>query len=148
MPRLLKNSQGIGFLELILSLVVIVILLIFATRYFTEARRHQQIEVATQQIHAIAQAYHNYYSANNHARPASLMTLIENGYLAKGEDTNPWGGQNTVTRATKPQYAHITFNGLPPNTADCNMLKKAVQNLTPQAMPAPTCVSGVLSGDF
>lgn len=147
MPKLLVNRRGIGLLELMLSLAIIAILLVMATRYFTQARRGQQIAAAIQQIQGISAAYHSYYLASSGKPASDINFLITNGYLPTGEDTNPWGGPNTVSASSvQPSYANVSLSGLP-NT-ECNMLVTAVKNLVPQGGNPANCAGGTFSGDF
>lgn len=105
MMRMVKRTKGIGLLELMLSLAIIAVLLIMATRYFQGARSNQQINQAIQ-------AFQDVYAACSQAQlqdPGSdckIPTLVSAGYLSAGYQAassattnpmNPFGGDLTAS---------------------------------------------------
>lgn len=99
----LRNKQtGIGLLELMLSLAIIAILLVMATRYYLSASLSSNINEVVSNIQGVTGCYENwrqaYISGNN---PKSytdfnLQDCVTNGWFpaasASGNDLiTPWG---------------------------------------------------------
>lgn len=106
-----KNS-GISLLEVMLSLTIIAIILVMATRYFGIARHSSQLNVATSQIGEIKQGYIRYQQDNN-AYDTDLATLATDGYITKqtASGVDPWGGNYTPDVAANPPQLAISGTG-------------------------------------
>lgn len=77
-----KSQKAIGLLELMLSLAIIAVLLIMATRYYSSASSSQKIQAAVDQINAVRSAVQN--AAGGSSSGAGNITasmLVESGYL-------------------------------------------------------------------
>lgn len=109
-------SKGIGLLELMLSLAIIAILLIMATRYYQSASDSQKISQAVDMFAALKGAAKNYYHSQTPPTYAtSVAQLVAAGYLpasyldndqsgAASSNASPWntsiavaGGAGFVT---------------------------------------------------
>lgn len=104
-----RKQGGIGLLELMLSLAIIAILLIIATRYYLTANTEQRVNEALSMIKATrgssafwVKGRQNRYAGINmdQLNQFGLLPrdLVSNG--GAGVGTNPWGGDITVAAAT------------------------------------------------
>lgn len=115
MLRLSKkfNKQaGISLLEVMLSLSIIAIILVMATRYFFVASNNSNVNKLRGQIGTLVSALQEY--RNQNADFSGLTTggmnyLVTNGFVAKTGDvsaappykmTDPWGTEITVAPAS------------------------------------------------
>ncbi|MAZ39533.1 MAG: hypothetical protein CMF49_05375 [Legionellales bacterium] len=98
--KLRKKNAGIGLLELMLSLAIIAVLLIMATRYYSSASDAQKIQASVDMINAVRAAVGNYVAGEGvPSSPPSITTLVASGYLPESfgststavETSNPWG---------------------------------------------------------
>ena len=98
--RCSQRQQGIGLLELMLSLAIIAILLIMATRYYQSASVSNKINTAVDMFAGVQGAMES-YSIDNNASEATIDELVQSGYLppsyGNGEGANPFGGDVTLT---------------------------------------------------
>jgi prepilin-type N-terminal cleavage/methylation domain-containing protein len=121
--KFLKLKQrGISLLEVMLSLAIIAVVLVMATRYFGIATISSKVNQATSMISEIRQGYARYVMDTNDSVGGTLETLAKGGYITKetgagAKDGNPWGGA-IVMSISLPQT--ITFEGIP--TKDCTNL--------------------------
>ena len=97
-----QRQLGIGLLELMLSLAIIAILLIMATRYYQSASDANKRNQAVDMMSAVNGAVQN-YKIDNAALLADvdMTALIDAGYLppsygSTGAGANPWGGDISV----------------------------------------------------
>lgn len=114
-----SKQSGISLLEVLLSLSIIAIILVMATRYYKSAQQSQQLANAVSMIGGIVTAQTQYASANNNAYAPDLKTLSDAGYLPKNFGTDPWGKQITLSAAS-PGYT-INMSTLPSNQT-CQIL--------------------------
>lgn len=85
MQKFISKLRGIGLLELMLSLAIIAILLVMATRYFGMASKSQKIDDSIQMIGELESAVNTYITAEGEKRSsATLANLYTAGYLSKG----------------------------------------------------------------
>jgi type II secretory pathway pseudopilin PulG len=119
-----KSLRGISLLEVMLSLSIIAIILVMATRYFFTASESNRINIAKGDMVAVYNAVNNY--ASNHSTVAageytgiSTAQLITDGYIdnklsgvtVDGDSskfTNPWKTDITVAVANSGKGATIT----------------------------------------
>lgn len=120
---LYNRQRGIGLLELMLSLAIIAILLVMATRYFTSARQGQQVASAVSIVNAITAAASNYTSTQGGGSAPSSIGKIDS-YLPQGGTTSPWGGAITVS-GTATSFAILIPNV--PSDA-CTLIGNALAN--------------------
>lgn len=112
MMRLVRKEKGIGLLELMLSLAIIAVLIIMATRYYQSARRSSQLNQAISSVNGVIAGVETWAAGKSGATPIPAITkLISDGYLPQGSDSGFGGGKAEVTG----QAANftITLKGLP-----------------------------------
>ena len=133
------KQRGIGLLELMLSLAIISVLLVMATRYYRTTKQNQQVNDAIAQVQAMVAASENWVIGRNDFTGISLANLIASGNLPDGSQFNPWHAQNTVRKASNPNHIIIAMNGLP-QSACYNMAEKLNRHTaTPQTNPHMMC---------
>ncbi len=119
-------QRGIGLLELMLSLAIIALLLVMATRYYSSAHGSQQLNTAVEAFHAIYAAAETYEANDPNANLTDLSPLVSANLLPQvfsgtgsdaGKLANPWGGEIglTVTAPTSgnPQSILISMYDVP-----------------------------------
>ncbi len=117
-----RGQRGIGLLELMLSLAIISVLLVMATRYYKAADQGQKISNAISLVSGIAGAAAQYLSTHP-GQEVSLKVLVESNYLPNNflTITSPWGtalelsGKGTVT---------VTMKAVPKDP--CTILKTSL----------------------
>lgn len=126
-----KQQHGISLLELMLSLAIIAILLLMATRYYNTTRMSQQVDEAAEMVTAI-------YTAGNawlesHAtfdQPDMLQAFVNDGSVPanfKAANINPWGAGLTV-KANGVSTLILTMAAVPA-TACQNLREKVAQKM-------------------
>ncbi len=127
----LKQQRGIGLLELMLSLGIIAVMLIMATKYYNSTKVQSNVNTAVQNIQA---AYAACEASLNDAPDGTLCkntdTLSKNGYLPVGfagdaTSENPWGGTFTIDYSGSPRTVNISVKDVP--DVDCNILVNRLQ---------------------
>lgn len=146
--ELTQSQRGIGLLELMLSLAIIAILLVMATRYFASARQGQEVASAISLIQAVSAASQSFFVANGNAFTGlSASALKTQNYLPANTNLiNPWGGTVTVTGGSdtsNPTAVNITLTNVP--GAACTQLAGALKS---QAITLSSCVAVGSSGTF
>jgi type II secretory pathway pseudopilin PulG len=133
-----RTQCGIGLLELMLSISIIAILLVMATRFYMSAKQSEQVADTASHVTGIISGAANYANGNNNDYSnISLLKLVQGGYIPPvlcGGDTstcpglNPFRGTTTVT-GTTTNYI-ITMNSLPTNICPsiAGMVNAAIQN--------------------
>ncbi len=120
-----SKQQGISVLEVMLSLGIIAIILVMATRYYRSASISTQVSNGLSVLHCIVAAETNYGLANSNSYTTDISALIAGNYLPKNLSQDPWGG--TISLAALPgQGIAITFPSVP--LPVCNNLMKVVQS--------------------
>lgn len=119
-----SKQQGISLLEVMLSLAIIAVILVMATRYYKVAQQSQQVSNALSLIGGIISAETQYAVANNNAYTADMNALKSGGYLPSNFGNNPWGAPILLT----PQGSTIVirFDNVPPGP--CAVLQKTLDN--------------------
>lgn len=142
----LRNQKGISLLEVLLSLGIIAIILVMATKYFFVANRNDKINTVRQQVGEVISAIESWKS--EHATYAdtpslSIGTLSDEGFLANSSLmvnpgtpnatlNNPWGYSITITNVSD-NGADITTTL--PGTNECRSLRNSYPD-------AQNCTSG------
>ncbi len=126
--RKLKHQTGFGLLELMLSMVIVALLLIMATRYYQSARTNSRVNQAISELAEILNAANNIAigsGAYTNATSTTIKPYLSAGEVdSSGNIINPWYG--TVTVAGAAANVTITSGGL---GGDCQKLLDAVGNL-------------------
>jgi type II secretory pathway pseudopilin PulG len=111
MIKFRKKQIGIGLLELMLSLAIIAILLVMATRYYLSASLSSNINEVISNIQGVTGCYENWRQAYmSGSNPKSytdfnLQDCVANGWFpasnASGENLiTPWGTANLTETST------------------------------------------------
>lgn len=158
------KQKGIGLLELMLSLAIIAILLIMATRYYQSASNSQAISQALDMMNAVKSGVKNYMNSNlNSATLPSVATLVTNGYLpasygssaSVNATANPWGGMICVEAGGSgsscsaglgaSSYFNVDMTGIP--VSICNQLSERL-NSTINSSVGEAVNNGCSSGNI
>jgi type II secretory pathway pseudopilin PulG len=133
------TQLGISLLEVLLSLSIIAIILVLATRYFFVATNNNKINTAVSQIGGIVAAVHTWKGINTSYDGVSVQVLYDAGQLENfpGLDNNTassvalkdlWGDEYSVTPAADDN--HVTVTVTLPDTGNCEALKNAYDGAT------------------
>ena len=144
-----KRHAGFGLLELMLSMVIVALLLIMATRYYSSASTSEKINEALQGLSAVGSAADQ--AALNTGSYAGIKAIGDlQSYLPDGNTTNPWGfawgvvGAAPTTSASSTLAITITTD----NQNTCTMLTNALINTTSATTSrysvTTPCAAGVL----
>lgn len=129
---MLKVKQlGIGLLELMLSLAIIAILLIMATRYYQTTKQSQEVNDAVNTVNSIVAAMTNWMTDNPSSFTGSVVTvkfsdLVKDGYLPSslgddGSNASPWGTSiSDPTFSATGAAVNVQINNVPKGA--CNQL--------------------------
>jgi type II secretory pathway pseudopilin PulG len=143
------RQRGIGLLELMLSLAIIALLLIMATRYYTTATQSQQVSSAVSMIQGIRAGAHVYYSQGGTPATLTMKALMDAGLVPKefgAVGGSPW--QSTMTLAAAADKPPIlTIPNVP--AAACTMLGNMLKNqMTVSPVPTACGTTGVQAMTF
>jgi Tfp pilus assembly protein PilW len=120
------NIRGIGLLELMLSLAVVALVMVMATRYFIVVREQQRVTQALQMAATTQRAAHT-WGIRNPGFPTGGQKLIEElvkaqllpaSYLAY---RHPWGGFFDFKSENGATFTFV-FNGI--SAATCELLRR------------------------
>lgn len=114
-----KKLLGIGLLELMLSLAIIAVLLVMATRYYAAVRNEQQTNEAVTMVQQIMGAADNWYATYHDfsvGKGINISALINLGMLPPNFQTSPWGTQFEIV-SNGPASTNIFLHEIA--QADC-----------------------------
>jgi Tfp pilus assembly protein PilE len=151
----MKKYIGISLLEVMLSLAIIAIILVMATRYFTITMHSEQGNEGVRTLQTVMKGsddwfwtYKTYQSSTNNP-DISITALANLGLVPKNftePNANPWGGTIEVTPTSATEVS-ITLTNL--NLASCQNLVATMQNNGAKtAICATAAHSGVASFDM
>ena len=123
--RLFKKQKGIGLLELMLSLAIISVLLVMATRYYKTARHGQQVNDGLSLVNATVAASENWVVGKSNYQGIDVQELVNQGLLpadiGDGSSGSPWHTKITVASMNNDSQVEIDLENIP--TSACNSLK-------------------------
>lgn len=128
------KQNGIGLLELMLSLAIIAILLVTATSYYVTTRLNEQIDEAAEMVVAVYSAGQSWLQSHDDFSTASIANFVADGSLpsnfaSKTGSANPWGGDITVTGQKSSAVLGVTMTAIP-QTACLNLLGKITAKIS------------------
>lgn len=114
----LTRQAGIGLLELMLSLAIIAILLVMATRYYGIASRSQRVNQGVAQVGSLEGAVATWRGSKTSYTGVTIPILGDQGLLSSAEydGTNlydPWGGKVGLAATSAGKGATITYTDIP-----------------------------------
>ncbi len=152
MKLIRKNQNGIGLLELMLSLGIIAILLVMATRYFVVTSRNEKVNRAVSQINSVIAGVGNWKGSKPNYANLSVTELNKYGLLAAadvsqtGDDNNktdviisPFNTDATVAPSADNNSFDIVYTGIP---------NWACEGLAAKFSSGGICASGTDTGTF
>ena len=127
-----KNLQrlyqtGISLLEVLLSLSIIAIILVMATRYFFVASNTDRVNIARQEVGELIAATHSWKNQNPTYDPSlTINQLYQDGFLATSSSLSaardkmydPWGNEITYTASA----TGVSISMTTPSAGDCTSL--------------------------
>lgn len=117
------KQRGISLLEVLLSLSVIAVILVMATRYYSSAQQSQQVSNMVSMVSGIVTAETQYKVAHSNSL-APINILVTQGYLPNDFGKDPWGGTLSVTTTASP-YTISSDSKIPDNA--CTLLNGMLQ---------------------
>lgn len=135
------KNLGISLLELMLSLAIISIILIMATRYYSVTQTARQVQVVTESIQALYSADQQYYAdKGKHGKISNLVDykLLPDGFVTFA---NPWGKIDGEATAGK-----ITFLNIPDGV--CLNIRGKIISAIKELDEKITCDPGKLTLNF
>jgi type II secretory pathway pseudopilin PulG len=130
MKRLLKQ-KGISLLEVMLSISVIALILVMATRFFYVASNNNKINTAISQVAGLEAAMYSWKGANLSYEGVDIESLFAAGELVNfpgsgdsdGKEVlyTPWGTSQYLVAARESGGAEISAAEIP----NCMVLQKA-----------------------
>lgn len=129
------KQTGISLLEVLLSLSIIAIILVLATRYFFVATNNNKVNTAVSQIGGIVAAAHTWKGINTSYTGVSVQVLYDAGQLENfpGLDNattsavmlkDLWGDEFSVAPAAADNN-HVTITLTLPDSGNCEALRNA-----------------------
>lgn len=137
MRKLRKIQRGFGLLELMLSMVIVALLLIMATRYYQSAHRVQRVSEAVTGVNAIIGAANEYAISSGSYTSITDLSVLDD--LLPGGATGevgPWGLPYTITTPAASSFVLTVPTGT--DAAGCTMLSNQLSNISGLTI-APTC---------
>lgn len=123
-----KLMKGISLLEVLLSLSIIAIILVMATRYFFVASNNNKVNTVRQEIGSLIAGITSWKNENPLYSPSlTIQALYNAGFLANSNSLStdksilydPWGG--TINLAVA-QDTGATISDTLPTAAECTSL--------------------------
>ncbi|MCH9770086.1 MAG: prepilin-type N-terminal cleavage/methylation domain-containing protein [Gammaproteobacteria bacterium] len=120
-----KKQRGISLLEVLLSLSIIAIILIMATRYFFVANENKNVNQVRAQIGALLAATQLWKGSNPSYENLSLEQLISTGDFPSSANVknnklyDPWGDEIMLAPTG---VSGFTITVTLPTATDCNKL--------------------------
>jgi len=145
----LGKQRGISVLEVMLSLAIIAVILVMATRYYKTAQQSQQVKNALNILGGIVASEVDYAAANSNKYDGSIEDLSTNGYLPAGiggtgttAGNDPWGNPIGLTAPSGGGFT-VTYSNVPATT--CAELASIVNQ---QQAGTASCASGVFTATY
>lgn len=129
----IKKQIGISLLEVLLSLSIIAIIFVMATRYFFVATNNNKVNTSISQVGGLVAALHNWKGIKPAFTGASIQALYDAGQLENFPGLNDsstanvsvndlWGDSFSITSAVENK---VTISVTLPNKGNCQALANA-----------------------
>lgn len=131
MKILRKFMRAISLLEVLLSLSIIAIILVMATRYFFVATNNDKINIVRQQVGSLIAAVNSWKNQNpQYTAALTIAQLSTDGFLANSRSLSddkttlfdPWGDAISL-QSVQGTGAQISVTL--PKSSDCNSLQNS-----------------------
>ena len=128
MKILKKSMQAISLLEVLLSLSIIAIILVMATRYFFVASNSDKINIVRQDVGSLVAAVNSWKNQNpQYTSDLTIANLYNEGFLANSKSFSPdhtvlydpWGDPISLT---PEQGVGAQISVTVPKGSDCESL--------------------------
>lgn len=124
-----RNKTGIGLLELMLSLAIIAVILVLATRYYQVTRSSQAVNEASGMVLGVYAAGSSWLDSHDNFDAADMIPKFVDNMLLPADfkkgNANPWGGEiQAMGSADDPTQLTIILDNVP--QADCKNLAARV----------------------
>ena len=145
-----NKQRGIGLLELMLSLAIIAVLLVMATRYYKTAHTGQQVNDAVGMIEAIRGASAQWEAGRPTYTGIDMAKLDQYGLIPKdvagnsspaGSGTNPWGGDVSVRAASGGAQIDISLTNVPKDACHNLISRLRAQALSTNPQSENSCAN-------
>lgn len=158
MKRLVQ--RGIGLLELMLSLAIIAILLIMATRYYQTTKQSQEVNDGVQLVNSVVAAMTNYITDHpDYTTDADVAfsSFVSWGYLplalgSTGSTASPWGTNVGAISMNSLGATFVTISDVPSGACQqlAGRLAASCQDTNASICGCGTATSGVsdYTGNF
>lgn len=136
----IKFGKGISLLEVMLSLAIIAIILVLASRYFILAQNNTNMTQALNEIQNINAAAQNWRLSHGDFSGISMQGLIDRNLLPATAENNPWGGKTDVTPSSANASQYTIIMRKIPRSACKNLLLEL--NTDAETTPPGQCIVG------
>ncbi len=96
-----RRQLGISLLEVMLSLSIIAVVLVMATKYFFMASDSERVNQARAQIASVMAAATGWETGNNDLNQLTISSLVDERYLAKTTDVTGGEGAESLVSPWK-----------------------------------------------
>lgn len=142
-----RKNKGIGLLELMLSLAIIAILLIMATRYYLVTSRSQKTDEGVALVNALIAGAEDYRGDRSTFEGLTGISILVNqgsiakSYVSGSVVTTPWSAPSTTDVAVAGDKTRVTISLKTIPATGCNALANKFSDI------GGTCsVSGQATG--
>jgi hypothetical protein len=143
----LLKQCGIGLLELMLSLSIIAILLIMATRYYLVTSYSQRLTQISEEISQIQGAAYSWKGSKSSYDGLDNSALIDSGLVTDKSIVTPWGSAITVKGSASG--VKVTFTATAGGeTKACTALADKFNNLNGDERITAKCDSNNFEFNF
>jgi prepilin-type N-terminal cleavage/methylation domain-containing protein len=115
--KLASRQKGVGLLELMLSLAIIALVMIMATRYFSVTQDQQKVTQTLQMVSNALQAVHTWGGdSTQYTAPKALLGVLVDAQLlpaAYKGNLNPWGGEFDLKGKASPYLLELHLGSIP-----------------------------------
>jgi len=140
------KQKGIGLLELMLSLAIIAILLVMATRYYGAASKSEKVDDTIQLISEISVGVNSLSAAGKAPANITVNELYNNGYLAdKRVSTDYKKIKNPWDPATDIDFEATAGTGDIKTLKFTSVADKQCSDLAIKLAPDATCATNTLT---